>query len=275
MTQKNIIQKNITQKNITQKNINQQTTTIETNGSETTDALGRALTALGLERSQRFGVMQWKGQYEGRAVTLSISRQGRTRYAGEIRYRQHLGFRLRIELQTAVPIRFYLVPAGFANSGLMRRIYRWRGTQVIDKVPEALADFRGVARDAPWGQRLLACSELIDDIAGLLTERTHGGLQGSVYFEPETLHYGSSILKRADFEADWVRSILERLARIAAVADHLPPPQRQDRPSRFAGLARRRPLLAAFLMLGGFLGVLMVFALVLVLILSLIAIGFK
>ncbi|WP_201068192.1 MULTISPECIES: hypothetical protein [Thiorhodovibrio] len=268
-------QKNITQKNINQKNITQQTTTIATNGSETTDALGQALTAMGLEPSRRFGVMLWTGQYEGRAVTLRISRQGRTRYAGEVRYRQQLGFRLRIELQTKVLTRFYLVPAAFANSGLMRRIYRWRGTQVIDKAPEALTNFRGVARDAPWGERLLACSELIDDIAGLLTERTHGGLQGSVYFEPETLHYGSGILQRADFEVDWVRSILERLARIAAVADHLPPPQRQDKPSRFAGLARRRPLLAALLMLGGFVGVLMVFALVLVLILSLIAIGFK
>jgi hypothetical protein len=109
----------MTRKNITRKNITQQTTTIATNGSQTTDALGPALTALGLERSQRFGVLRWTGQYEGRVVTLSISRQGRTRYAGEVRYRQQLGFRLRIELQTKVLTRFYLVPAGFANSGLM------------------------------------------------------------------------------------------------------------------------------------------------------------
>lgn len=253
----------------------QDTTTIEADRTEATDALGQALTAMGLERSQRFGVTQWKGQYDGRAVTLSISRQGRTRYAGEVRYRQHLGFRLRIELQTAVPTKFYLVPAGIADSGLIRRIYRWRGTHVIEAMPEALTDFRGVARDAAWGERLLARSELADDIAGLLTERTEGGLKGSVYFEPERLHYGSGILQRADFAADWVRSILDRLARIAAVADRLPPPQRRDRPSRFAGLARRRPLLAAFVVLGGFLGVMLVFGLVLVVMLWLIALGLE
>ncbi|MEM9302353.1 MAG: hypothetical protein AAGE01_09605 [Pseudomonadota bacterium] len=217
---------------------------------EETDALGQGLIDLGFERSARKGAVIWTGQVEGRETTIVISIQSRTQYAGDVKTRRHLGFRLRIQLSTTVPTRLYLVVASFAENGLMRRIYRWRRQQVLTTMPAELSEYRGVAKDLSWGRSLLERSEIVQDIAGLIEEKTERGVKGSVYFEPGELHYGSGILARDDFEPDWVASVLDRLGRIAATAESIPPPRITEKIGRIGQFTRDNPAGGAIAFLG-------------------------
>ena len=61
----------------------------------------RVLGERGFRRIQRMGNASWQGNVDGRDCIVNLAPQGRTRYAGEIRVRMRIGYRLRVELETA------------------------------------------------------------------------------------------------------------------------------------------------------------------------------
>lgn len=238
-----------------------------TSGETLTDTLA----ALGFERISRLGATAWRGRYQGREGTITVSRQGRTRYAGEIRYRRHLGYRLRIELGTGVRTRFFFVKASVTSNLIVRWVYRWRRQVVVKPTLPELVGFHGVTRDVPWAQRLMAQRDAMREVSHLLTDGASPKLAGSVYFFPETLHYGSPILQGADITADRVVEVLQRLDAVAQAAERIEAPYIVSETSPFEGFAKRHPVATAFLLLGGCAGVLMVLGLLLVAVLALVA----
>jgi len=226
------------------------------------DALFKHLVELGFEKRSRFGAVIWEGFYQGRATTLTISRQSRARHQGQIRWRQHLGWRLRIEMGCQVMTRLFFVTGGFTNWPIIRWIYRLKKQHVIEDLPTLLDGFQVVARDKTWALDLLRDKATTLRVASLLTERSTERLRGSIYFQPGQIHYGSGLLQPEDIDTHWVDSVLQRTAQIAASAESLPPPGVQDRPTRLERLGRERPLLVGGLILSALLaGLLGVFAL--------------
>ena len=226
--------------------------------SEGASALFDRLAALGFEKRSRFGTLIWQGSYQGRATALTISRQARTRYQGQTRRRQHLGWRLRVEMQCQVMTRLFFVKESLTRWRLIRWLYRLKKQFVIEDLPEMLDGFHVIARDAIWARNLLKDQAAMLRVASLLTERSTERLRGSIYFQPERLHYGSGLLQPGDIDAAWVESILQRAAQVADSAERLPGPMIKDQTTRFEQLSRNQPLLAAGLILSILLGGLIV-----------------
>ncbi len=216
------------------------------------------LAELGFEKQSRFGNLIWSGAYQGRGTTLTISRQGRTRHQGKTRRRQYLGWRLRIEMGCGVMTRLFFVKGSVTQWRLLRWLYRLKKQFVIEDLPEVLDGFHVVARDAIWARNLLKDQATMLRVASLLTERSTERLRGSIYFQPERLHYGSGLLQPGDIDTAWVEGILQRAAQIADNAERLPGPMIKDQTTRFEQLSRNQPLLAAGLILSILLGGLIV-----------------
>jgi len=225
-------------------------------------ALLHRLAELGFEKRSRFGSLIWQGSFQDRETTLTISRQSRTRYQGQSRRRQHLGYRLRIEMGCRVPTRLFFVKERATRWRLVRWLYRLKKQSVIEDPPEVLEGFHVVARDAAWGRELIKDQAAMLRVASLLTERSSEQLRGSVYFQPERLHYGSGLLQPSDIDAPWVESLLQRSAQIADSAERLPGPQIQDKTTRLERLSREQPLIGGCLILAALLGGLIILTII-------------
>lgn len=222
------------------------------------DALFKHLAELGFEKRSGFGALIWEGSYQGRATTMTISRQSRTRYQGQTRRREHLGWRLRIEMGCQVMTRLFFVTGGFTNWPIIRWIYRLKKQHVIEDLPAVLEGFQVVARDKTWALDLLRDQAAMLRVASLLSERSTERLRGSIYFQPGQIHYGSGLLQPRDIDVPWVDSVLQRTAQIAESAESKPPPCVQDRPTRLERLGRERPLLMGGLVLSALVGSLLI-----------------
>ena len=217
-------------------------------------ALLQRLAELGFEKRSRFGSLIWQGSFQDRETTLTISRQSRTRYQGQRRRRQHLGWRLRIEMDCRVMTRLFFVKSSVTRWRIVRWIYRLKKQSVIEDLPAVLEGFHVVARDAVWSRDLLSDQASMLHVASLLTERSSEQLRGSVYFQPERLHYGSGLLQPSDIDAPWVESLLQRAAQIAESAEDLPGPKLRDKTTRLERLSRERPLIGGCLVLSVLVG---------------------
>ena len=225
------------------------------------EAIGEALGRRGFVPAPRFASRLWQRPAPHRC-TVTLTRQSRTRYVGEVRYRKHLGFRVRIDLDCEVPSRFYLVQSKLAGSGLLRRIWSWRGLQLVEKVPAAIDGHVMLAREADWAGALLLEEDAIDAIADLLS-RHAGRLAGSVYLEPGVLAYASPILDGTEVESGYVEDMLDGLETLRDACERLPRPSRPLRPSRLQAFARDRPLAAALALIGALMGCLFTLSMVL------------
>jgi hypothetical protein len=160
--------------------------------------LDRALTELGFEYRPGSAQVSWRGRWAGRDCVVRAAPQRRTRYAGEVRYRTTVGFRLRAELETSVRTQLFFVREGFAQNFLVRWLYKWRRRTVVPRVPAALRGFAAVTIDPPWAERVLDEPNAMLAVAQLLTEGATPSLAGSVYFAPTSesgrLYYASPIV---------------------------------------------------------------------------------
>lgn len=226
--------------------------------------LADALESRGFESISRFGATGWQGRHEGRGCKVMVSRQSRTKYAGEVRYRKHLGWRLRIELETVVHTRLFFVKESVTSSSIIRWIYRWRKQAVVEQVPPELDGFRVVAVDEAYAERLVSERDAMAQVGHLLRDEASAALKGSVHMLPGTVFYGSPILSRDQVTTDRVLAVIRRLDEITRAAESIPPPTVPSRLSRFEKFAKRRPVAAVLMFLGGCLAALALFALLIV-----------
>ena len=71
--------------------------------------LDRALTERGFVRQNAPMQVVWRARWNGRDCVVRAAPQRRTKYAGEVRYRTTLGYRLRAELETSVRTQLFFV----------------------------------------------------------------------------------------------------------------------------------------------------------------------
>jgi len=230
--------------------------------------LDRALTEQGFVREPGQMTVAWRGRWNGRDCVVRAAPQRRTKYAGEVRYRTTLGFRLRAELETKVRTQLFLVPEGFANSFLVRWIYQWRKRAAVTAVPDALRGFVAVTIDPAWTERFFFESEAMAAVGRLLTEDATPSMAGSVHLMPTSemgkVYFASPILPVDRITEARTRSILEAMERIAAGAERIPVPQVVREVGAFGRFSEKHPWAIAAGLFFGCMGILALGALLLV-----------
>jgi YD repeat-containing protein len=216
-------------------------------------AVGSSLAEVGFVQDGK--ATRWRCDMNGRRLTAHFSRDRRTKYAGEIRTRHTLGYRLRIEVETSAKVRMYIVKKGVAENSLMRFVYRhFRRMYVLPEIPAGLEGFRIVTRNPDWARRLLARPAAISAMADLTVLRDEAGATSSVYFEPSTLCYASPRLRPENIVHNrFVTTVLE-LGDLAREADEIEAPERPEELGRFGAFAKANPMFAAAGIVFGFLG---------------------
>lgn len=201
---------------------------------------------LGFERVAKLAQAAWCGRLKGRECLVTVAPQGRTRYAGEVRVRQRIGYRLRVELETSVRTRLFFVRQAIADNGVVRWIYRLKKQAVVTPSAE-LDGFKVVAREAPWAQRLLGEGTAMTAVGELLRDNATAAFAGSVYFGPTIeagkVYYASPVLQLEDLTPERSLRVIERLLTVAEAAERLPPLAIPCHPSRFERLGQKHPVL--------------------------------
>lgn len=168
--------------------------------------------------------LQWNGAHDGRAWEAWLGQRRQNAYFGDVRVRRTIGYKLRIEAETPVMMRAYLLRAGFATNALARYIHRRSGLVLMPTPPAGLDRFRVVTCDPAWMTSLLARPEAGKLIASLVEYRSGLGECAEVYFEPGRLHYASAQLQLADVDTETVATTMQRLAALAREAEQVPAP---------------------------------------------------
>lgn len=230
--------------------------------------LDRALTEQGFVREPGPMHVVWRGRWRGRDCVVRAAPQRRTRYAGEVRYRTTLGYRLRAELETSVRTQLFFVREGFANNAVVRWIYKWRRQAAVTSVPDALRGFVAVTIDPAWTERFFFESEAMAAAARLLTEDASPALAGSVHLMPTSemgkVHFASPVLPLDRITPERTGSILEAMERIAAGAERIPAPQVVREVGAFGRFTEKHPWAVAAGLLFGCVGIVALGALLLV-----------
>jgi hypothetical protein len=214
--------------------------------------IDHALTSCGF--SGTVGSKRWDGVRSSWKWVVRLSRDRRTRYAGEVRTRHTLGYRLRIDISIPVSVRLYIVTKSIASNGLMRWVYRWRRQEVVAGVPPALEGFVVVTANPDWARRLLADPDAVRILGGLMELRTAAGAASSVYFEADGLYYQSPRWQLPDITTEGIQRIVAELERLGRTAQALPVPDNPQRVSRLHAWTKANPAVAAIGLLGCFLG---------------------
>ncbi len=215
--------------------------------------LDRVFGERGLARVPRMAQAGWEGRVGGRHCAISVAPQKRTRYAGEVRVRQQIGYRLRVELETSVRTRLFFVRGAVASNPLVRLIYRLR-RQAVLVAPAALPGFSVVTSDATWAHGFLAQPAAMAATAELVADLATPTFAGSVYFSPTSergmLYYGSPTIQLEEVTAERALRVIERLTGIAATAERLPAPQVAVQIGAFGRFSEKHPALLAIGLLG-------------------------
>jgi len=210
------------------------------------------LLARGLRPVRRPGQRAWQGRIGGRTVLVSAMPNSRTRYAGEVRLRQHTGWRLLLELDTPVRTRFLPLAASTAGHPVMRGLHRLRG---LVQLPggTALPGRVIVTSDPAWAQSLLQRPDAMALARDLFDAQATKGPGASVYLMANSatgrLCYGSSTLPADGLTGEFAAWLLDRLGRLADAVERLPPPQVPVKIGAFGRWMERHPVLALLLML--------------------------
>ncbi|MEZ5545887.1 MAG: hypothetical protein R3F10_11990 [Lysobacteraceae bacterium] len=217
--------------------------------------LDQALSEIGFARGSGLGRAVWRGRWAGRECEVSTAPQRRTRYSGEVRYRETLGYRLRLQMRTTIRTQLYFVREGFARNRVIQWVYRLRRQRTVWPLPEALRGFAAVTIDGAWTQRFLAEDEVLSEVSRLLTEGATTAMAGSVYFAPTSksgqLWYASPVVTLETLDGDRVKEVLDALERIAATVEQLPAPQVVYEASAFGRFGERYPWAVAIMVIGG------------------------
>ena len=219
------------------------------NGNPITPELAEGLKDLGFVRESSLASAIWKANLGDRDWKLTLSTQSRTKYHGEVRTRQRLGFRFRIEVTTVVKTRLFWVRSGIANSTLIGWIYRLRRHEVVRQLSDTLPGHEFVAHDHSWARALARRPQAMAAAARLSVLPKNGTVGSSVYFCPQTLNFGSGILQPDDIHTDQISQWINDLNTLASEAESIPKPGKESETSTLERLAKQNPLLSAMAIL--------------------------
>lgn len=218
------------------------------------DRVARALAPFGFTDDGHAG--RWQSRPAGRVWTVTFSPDRRTKYYGEVRVRDTIGFRLRIDVAVSVMMRVYVLRSGVASNPVIRRIHRWRGLHPLPSPVGVDGRFEIVTIDPVWTSRLVVQPRAAAALDTLVEFREAAGASSSVYVEPGGLHYASPRWQISDIEEARIGAIVTALGSLAEEAERQPPPERPAQLNWLERFFRTRPYLAAILSVGGIMTVL-------------------
>lgn len=196
-----------------------------------------------------------EGELSGRLVQAAVQAVTRNRRAGEVRYQQRVSTRFTLEIPCNCGGRMVL---GYHAS--LGRVVRWvnRRGGLFPVEGQVAGGHLGVWSHEPqWSQRLLADKANQEQIVRLLPAQTP--LQAlAIQVYPDRLIYTCLGTERgiSDQFGEWVQAGLSLAVRF----EEAPRPATQHQP----GWMERHPILLAVLLIGGFLVLCIVGALLLV-----------
>ncbi|MBZ0112121.1 MAG: hypothetical protein K8J08_06665 [Thermoanaerobaculia bacterium] len=232
-------------------------------------------TPRGFVRSSKVGKTSWTGRLpreDGteRYCLISVVPQGRTTYSGETKTRVRVGYRLRVEVETAAKARVFFVRKALATSTLIRWIYRLRRQRVVRDAPPELDGFCAVAKDPTWAEHLLQEHDAIAATASLLQEDSSPTLAGSVYLSPSliepslmeqmgsaqsrsrgTVYYASPILQLEQINPQRIDSVIARMQTLAIAAERLPESTIATEVTAIEAFSQRNPVMVGAAIVGG------------------------
>lgn len=188
-------------------------------------ALARGLEAQGYRRSDGLGLQAWQAERAGRTVRINLARRSRTRYVGEIRTRELLGFVLGVECSTTVQSRLvWWVPLGLGRNVLMRWLNRRRGVQVLS-FPAVLPPGRGLLACEPdWAGQVVA-SPAMEVVAALLEGVDGRPMRGSLVLHPGRWQSTGPVQALEAITPDSVAQHVNTVLELAQQVEALPPPR--------------------------------------------------
>ena len=218
--------------------------------------LDASLGSGGWQRSSGLGHAKWQRLIEGRTLTLRLSAMSRTGYSGEVRYRKRLGYKLRLDVSTSAPVRVFFVRSGFADSAIVRWVWRLRGQHRVETSSSYLDGFTVAATNVAWARALTMDATAMADVGTLLRDGAAPTYAGSVYLSPQQLHYASPILPPDSITVERANTVVVQMLCVADRIDALPKPSTTETETALERFARQRPLLMVLAVLGGALALL-------------------
>lgn len=218
--------------------------------------LDASLAGGGWQRSSGLGHAKWERAIDGRTLVLRLSAVSRTGYSGEVRYRKRLGYKLRLDVSTAAPVRVFFVRSGFADNFIVRWIWRLRRQHRVETSSTYLDGFTVAATNVAWARALTMDASAMADVGALLNDGAAPTYAGSVYLSPQQLHYASPILPAEAITVERANTVVVQMLCVAERIDALPKPSTAEAETALEHFARQRPRVVVMVLFGGVLALL-------------------
>ncbi|MCB0324588.1 MAG: hypothetical protein KDD69_13490 [Bdellovibrionales bacterium] len=225
------------------------------------------LSARGYRAVQATGCRRFVKEEATRKLEFAVVARRRTRYVGEVRYRQTVGYIVETTVTTTTLGRLQVTAPDLQLRAMIDRLNRFRRlVEVSDGAAGGEFPYRVWSHDGPWAQALIARPNVRSLLSELLSEGRVPGSQPSFFLFPGTLRWGANVRSEADFERLAPDRIEDAMLALAEQLEAFPPTV----PSHLTGFeqfARKHPMLLVVLYFGlglvacGLLGSLLVIGL--------------
>jgi hypothetical protein len=209
----------------------------------------RQLARWGLQPQGRQG--QWQGTIDGRTWKVSLSRDQRTRYAGDLHRRITLGVRLRVDLAMSTGAQLFVIRQDFVAKRWVQWLYRLRRFEVLRPTSDSLQPFCVVTPQPEWGQPFVQNLAFQDLVGTLMVFQEASGASSSVYIQPDGLYYASPRLQPKDIQEAFLEHLFQNLADLSANIARLPPPLHPVTQGPLSRWIKKHPALGALGLLVG------------------------
>ena len=208
---------------------------------------------------------KWTGQYKGRTITVLCSRRTKTKYYGEdVSRMQYIGHELAIEMNTAMPTRLTVTSRGQVSvGGLDQFLLSMVGLKEYPQAGWAYEGLKVSVHDEAWAARYLSEPEVGEAITGLLN--TTSDRTAAFLLTPRKANFRMRE-SLALITPDRVPVMLDYLIQLSERVDAQPEPALKAKENRIERLARENPIMLAAGFFGVFIGIGILFALLLVLV---------
>lgn len=212
---------------------------------------------------------RWTGELHDRTITVSCSPRAKTKhYGADVSRRHYDGHELTVEIPISHFTRITVVPSNAPSfGGVERFLLKRMGLQHFDPADEVYDNLKIHVYDPAWSAGYLVQPAVKSQISELIPPE-----EESISFniQPEVLYFRIRRNLNA-LTPNRVEKRLNALCQLADLADAMPAPVTPAHRTRFEKMLADNPVKAALLLLGGLMGicVLFVFALIAVVLLGL------
>ncbi len=210
---------------------------------------------------------KWTGAYMGRQITATCSIRKRTKhYGSEISRRVYDGHEFTVDFPINLHTRLTIVPQTAPSFGGVENMLLSRmGLFEIESEAPVFEELKIHVHDGEWSSRYLQ----EDETQSLVSELFPKGVASTSFsLKPGSLGFRMRISIN-ELTSDLVSKILPVLCGLADKAEAMPAPTKVAKLTKFEKHLQDNPVKTVLLIIGGFLGVAVLFPLMLILLIAL------